>query len=327
MFTRVVRVLITLLVVLVAAVICHSLWVRYMEAPWTRDGRVRADVIGVAADVAGLITEVAVKDNQPVHKGDVLLVVDRRRYAIALDRARAGLERAQAGLERAQAAQQRSQAQLVGIEADARLKREEADRRAALDNTVVSQENLQAARSAVTVAQARVSEAQSEVGAARGEVDAARADLGAARSEFDAAQLNLQRTQVLAPVDGQVVNLNVHPGDYAVVGKALLAVVDGASFRVEAYFEENKLSLVRPGDTVSVRMLGAREDLPGRVEGVARAISQPEVSGLLSSVNPTFHWVRLAQRIPVTIRLDRAPDSLTAGMTCTVIVRPQKSGV
>ncbi len=120
-------------------------------------------------------------------------------------------------------------------------------------------------------------------------------------------------------------NLNVHPGDYAVVGRPLMAVVDRNSFRVEAYFEETKIPRVHPGDHAMVRMLGDGVEISGRVNGMAKAISESDVSGLLSAVNPTFHWVRLAQRIPVTIELDRVPDSLASGMTCTVIVRPSRS--
>ena len=127
-----------------------------------------------------------------------------------------------------------------------------------------------------------------------------------------------------APVDGYVVNLNVHAGDYAVVGRPLIAVVDRNSFRVEAYFEETKLPRVRRGDAVDIRMLNSNLILQGHVAGLAKAIAEPEVAGLLSDVNPTFPWVRLAQRVPVTVRLDRdVPGELVAGMTCTVIVRPR----
>jgi multidrug resistance efflux pump len=117
----------------------------------------------------------------------------------------------------------------------------------------------------------------------------------------------------------------VHPGDYAVVGRPLIAVVNRHSFRIEAYFEETKLPNVHPGDVAELRLLGSNLKLSGHVESLARAISEPDVSGLLSSVNPTFHWVRLAQRIPVRIGIDSLPDGvvLTSGMTCTVVVRPK----
>ncbi|MCD5364180.1 biotin/lipoyl-binding protein, partial [Chromobacterium aquaticum] len=86
-----IRYLITLLLLALAIWLGKALWDHYMHSPWTRDGRVRADVITLSADVAGLVTQVAVKDNQPVHKGDVLFVVDRARYAAALTQAEAAL--------------------------------------------------------------------------------------------------------------------------------------------------------------------------------------------------------------------------------------------
>jgi RND family efflux transporter MFP subunit len=282
MLQSLLRIILTLVIVAVASIVGYTLWIRYMDAPWTRDGRVRADVISVAPDVAGIVTSVAVVDNQEVQKGDVLFTVDEARYRVALDQAQATLE---------------------GARMEAALKREEAQRRAALDAVVVSSENQQASKSAASTAAARVEFAQSVVAG---------------------AQLNLERTKVLAPEDGYVVNLNVHPGDYAVVGHPLIAVVNRHSFRIEAYFEETKLPRVHPGDVAELRLLGSDIKLSGHVEGLARAISEPDVAGLLSNVNPTFHWVRLAQRIPVRIGIDAVPAGvvLTSGMTCTVIVRP-----
>jgi RND family efflux transporter MFP subunit len=281
MLKTLLRLTLTLSVIAAAGTAAYVLWVRYMNAPWTRDGRVRADVIAVAPDVAGVVTGVAVVDNQPVARGDVLFIVDEARYRLALEEAQAALETAR-------------------IESS--LKHDEARRRASLEAEVVSSENQQASRSAAGTATARVRAAESAVAAAR---------------------LNLDRTRVLAPADGFVVNLNVHPGDYAVVGRPLIAVVDGHSFRVEAYFEETKLPGVHAGDRAEVRLLAGNALLRGHVEGVARAISEPDVAGLLSNVNPTFHWVRLAQRIPVRIAINDIPAGvvLASGMTCTVVIR------
>jgi RND family efflux transporter MFP subunit len=277
---RLIRIAITFAFAALAIALGYSLWMRYMEAPWTRDGRVRADVINVAPDVAGIITTVLVTDNQEVRKGDLLFVIDEARYHVALDQANASLD---------------------GFRKEATLRREEAARRAAFDVAVVSSENKQSALSAAAVAEAKVREAQTAV---------------------EAARINLRRTHVLAPVDGYVANLNVHPGDYAVVGKAVIAVVDRHSFRVEAYFEETRLPGVHGGDRADIRMLGSDLRYTGHVTGIAKAISEPEINGLLSDINPTFHWVRLAQRIPVTIHLDSGDSNrLASGMTCTVIVQ------
>jgi len=281
MFPRIARIALTAGIAIVAAYVGYSLWNRYIDAPWTRDGRVRADIIAVSPDVAGIVTTVAVIDDQEIHKGDLLFVVDTARYEVALEEAQAALQAARI---------------------EAALKQDEAARRASLEAVVVSSENQQAAKSAASTAGAKVRQALSAVAA---------------------AELNLARTRVVSPVDGFVTNLNVHAGDYAVVGRPLIAIVDRHSFRVEAYFEETKLPGVHRGDSAELRLLGGDVRLSGHVDGLAHAISEPDVAGLLSNVSPTFHWVRLAQRIPVRISIDKIPDGLTlaSGMTCTVIVR------
>ena len=101
--TSLLRFLITAAVVAIAAVLGHALWKHYLYSPWTRDGRVRADVVQIAPDVAGLVTAVPVRDNQSVRKGDVLLVIDPSRYRLALAQARANLAAAGASVQAAAA--------------------------------------------------------------------------------------------------------------------------------------------------------------------------------------------------------------------------------
>ncbi|MGH8455759.1 MAG: efflux RND transporter periplasmic adaptor subunit [Stenotrophobium sp.] len=278
------RFALTLLILAAAIFIGYRLWSHYMYSPWTRDGRIRADIISVAPDVAGLVESVAVRDNQAVHKGDLLFSVDASRYRIAAQQATATVAAAQTNQS---------------------LKQREARRRATLDAAVVSSENRQSAGAAADAASAQLQEAE------------------AAQS---AAQLNLERTQVLAPVDGYVTNLNVHPGDYAVAGHPILALVDLHSFRVEGYFEETKIPSMHVGDEVDIRLMSGGPQLRGHVESIARAIANTDDGGLLSNVNPTFHWVRLAQRIPVRIHIDQIPDGviLSAGMTCTITVQADR---
>lgn len=277
----------TAVVVVVAVLLGRALWDRYMNSPWTRDGRVRADVIKVAADVSGIVTHVAVKDNQPVHKGDLLFTVDRERYRLALARDKAALS---------------------AREAEMAMRRQEAKRRSELENVVVSAENRENARSQADSAAALYQEAEVAV---------------------QTAQLNLDRTEVRSPVDGFVTNLNVHPGDFASAGDAKLAVIDKNSFWVYGYFEETKLHLLHQGDSVDIRLLDDVPLLKGHIESLSRGISDrdnPTGRELLSDVNPVFNWVRLAQRVPVRIRLDQIPKDvrLAAGMTCTVIARPAR---
>lgn len=281
---RVISVVFTLLVAAVAAYLVRTLWVHYMDSPWTRDGRVRADVINIAPDVAGLVVEVAVKDNQPVRKGDLLLRIDDEHYRLALKQA---------------------EALVAARKAQLQMNQENAQRRSDLDALVVSREShINASHLA----------------------QAAQADYQEALAQLDAARLNLSRTEVRAPVDGYVTNLNVFEGDFANRGEPALALVDSHSFYVYGYFEETRLPLIRVGDKAELRLMSG-ERLSGRVDSIARGIydrDNPESRELVADVNPTFNWVRLARRIPVRIQLDKVPPDVTlaAGLTCTVIVSP-----
>ena len=274
----------TLVLVLIALIVALWLWRRYEVDPWTRDGRVRADVVRVTPDVGGLITTVAVRDNQIVHTGDLLFVVDRPRYALALEQSEAAIASARATLAQ---------------------NRREAARDLALGDLVAAEAHEQNV--------ARVATAQ--------------AALAQAEAQADTARLNLARTQVRASVNGTITNLDLHPGDYVAAGQQALALVDADSLRIEAYFEETKLGNVRPGAAAKVRLMGDPRVLTGHVESIAAGISDSErtdTGNLLPNVNATFSWVRLAQRIPVRVRIDHAPADLRliSGRTATVTLEP-----
>ena len=158
------------------------------------------------------------------------------------------------------------------------------------------------------------------------QTDAANASYQQTIADRDLAALNLKRTEVRATVNGFVTNLNLENGDYASPGKAMLALIDSDSYYVDAYLEETKIPQVKIGEPAAIRLMNGAPDLEGSVEGVARGITDydnrdgPE---LLDSVNPTFTWVRLAQRVPVRIRLTNVPPGVlvSAGMTCTVVLK------
>lgn len=278
----------TFLILALAIWIGRLLWIHYMDTPWTRDGRVRADVINVAADVSGVVIDVPVKDNQPVKKGDLLMQIDPEHYQLAVKQA---------------------EAMVASRKATWEMRKVNASRRKDMDALVISAESREDASNVATSAQA---------------------DYQLAIAQLDAAKLNLQRTRVLAAVDGYVTNLNVHRGDYARMGEAKMAVVDQNSFWVYGFFEETKLPHVRIGDPADMQLMSG-EVMKGHVESIARAIydrDNPESRELIADVNPTFNWVRLAQRVPVRIHLDQVPEGvvLAAGITCTVIVNPETEG-
>ncbi len=282
------RLLVTLATVAAAFVVGLALWDYYMEAPWTRDGRVRADVVAVAPDVSGLVTEVLVEDNQVVKRGDILFRIDPDRFALALRQSEAVVDGKRASAEQAAA---------------------DYARYTQLSDAAVSQQRVEAARAANLEAKAAYDQAM---------------------ADRDLAKLNLARSAVRASVNGRITNMELRPGAYVTTGRGVMALIDGDTLRVEGYFEETKLPRIQVGDRASVRLIGESATLTGRVESFAGGIEDRERtagSNLLASVNPTFAWVRLAQRVPVRIALDPAPKGvrLVSGRTATVAIEPQGS--
>jgi len=278
------RVSITAVVTAGAIYAGWQLWRHYEVEPWTRDGRVKAYVVQVAPDVTGQVTKVHVHDNQQVQAGEPLFEIDRARFELAL---------------------RQSEAQVTAAEAALAQALRENKRNTQLDD-LVSQETR-------------------EQGQTR--TDQARAALAQAIVNRDTAKLNLERTHVISTVNGIVTNLDLREGAYATAAHPVMAVVDSGSFYVEGYFEETKLPGIQLGDPVDVTLMGTRQPIHGRVESFAEGIADRDRStgaNMLPNVNPTFNWVRLAQRIPVRIALDPVPANvrLVAGQTATVKVLP-----
>lgn len=278
----------TLVVFAIAVVAALAIWHRYETRPWTRDGRVRADVVRVASDMGGLVTQVLVHDNQRVSAGQLLLVLDQPRFAAALEKADAAASSARATLA---------------------LARRESTRDNALGNLVASETR--------------------ERNAAK--VDTELAALAQARAEQRVARLNVQRTEVRATTDGIVTNLDLHAGDYLQPGAQALALIDTRSLRIEGYFEETKLGCITEGDAAVARLMGDDHDVRGHVDTIAAGIADDQRSSthnLLPAVAPTYTWVRLAQRIPVRIRIDDAPPDtrLIVGRTASVTITPSVQG-
>ena len=277
------RVLVTLVVVLVAIVVGWQLWSYYMLEPWTRDGRVRADVVTVAADVSGLVSDVFVHDNQTVTQGQPLFRIDQRRFQYALDQAKASVTSRQVTLDQAKRDLARSKS---------------------LNSIAITAQQVEQSQQTTDVAQANLDDAN---------------------ASLEVAKLNLERSTIVAPVNGIVTNFNLLPGRYVNAGAGVFALFDSDTFRIEGYFEETKLRRIHIGDKATVKLIGDPHELSGRVESIASGIedqSRGTSSDLLASVNPTFSWVRLAQRIPVRIKLDSVPAQvlLVTGRTATVSI-------
>jgi len=282
---RPVRVLLTLFVAISAGMLGWDTVRYYFFSPWTRDARVTADVVTIAPDVSGYVAEVKVRNNQFVQKGDILFVIDKDRYRLAIADAEATL------------AARLAQKQMLQNQLERRQKLK--------SGTVITVEDLDN------------SHRQAESAAAQYEQ---------ASASRDTAALNLARTEVRASVNGYVTNLTLTQGSYASQGKGVLALIDSDSFRIDAYFEETKIPQVKLDAPADIQLMDGAAMIKGKVESIARGITdQDNKNGpeLLASVNPTFTWVRLAQRIPVRIRITNVPAGvlIAAGMTCTVTLK------
>ncbi|MEL4016225.1 p-hydroxybenzoic acid efflux pump subunit AaeA [Dryocola clanedunensis] len=280
------RTAITLILVLLAFIAIFRAWAFYTESPWTRDARFTADVVAIAPDVSGLITAVQVHDNQLVKKDQVLFTIDQPRYQKALEQA---------------------EADVAYYKALASEKRREAGRRNQLGTQAMSREEIDQSNNLLQTVLHQLAKSE---------------------ATRDLARLDLQRTVIRAPADGWVTNLNVHGGEFITRGSTAVALVKQHTFYILAYMEETKLEGIRPGYRVQITPLGSNRVLRGTVDsisaGVTNASSTSDAKGM-ATVDSNLEWVRLAQRVPVRIRLDQQQGNLfPAGTTATVVVTGEK---
>jgi len=280
------RTAITVVMVILAFIAIFRAWVYYTESPWTRDARFSADVVAIAPDVAGLITDVKVHDNQLVQKDQVLFTIDQPRYQKAVEEAEADVAyyRALASEKRREAGRRNK----LGIQA---MSREEIDQSNNVLQTVIHQQ-------------------------------------AKAQATLDLAKLDLERTIIRAPAAGWITNLNVYTGEFITRGSTAVALVKQNSFYVLAYMEETKLEGVRAGYRAEITPLGSNRVIKGTVDsvaaGVTNASSSRDAKGM-ATIDSNLEWVRLAQRVPVRIRLDDQKENLwPAGTTATVVITGEK---
>jgi multidrug resistance efflux pump len=277
----------TAAIAVVAVLVALVTWDHYNAGPWTRDGRVRVHVASVAPQISGQIRELRIVDNQFVHKGDILYVIDPFDFEVALGANKATL-------------QQRT--------ADLNVKQLQSERRARLSDLSASVEQKQVYEGSALQAKAAVDLAQEQV---------------------RQAEVNLQRTEVRSPVNGIVTNLLLREGDYARQGATNVSIIDADSYWVDGYFEETKLARLCIGDRAEARLMGYSAPIIGHIATVTRGISVSNAAAStqgLPNVDPVYTWVRLAQRVPVRIAIDRVPPGvpLVSGLTATVTIRDGK---
>ena len=345
-------------IVLIAIIVALLKYWDYVTNPWTRDGQVRAQVVQITPRVSAPIIKLPIKDNQLVKAGDLLFEIDPRTFQAALDQAQAELdntrdeiealekqvEAAQADVEAANANIERAKAGIRGYagrveQADAEYKRQQI----LIKQRATSQKRVESARGNYIAvvnekanAEAQLLQMQAQLGEAEANLAKAQADLGApgeknaqlrlAKAQVREAELNLEFTRVKAPVDGYVTNLNLRLGSQAVANQPALALVDMNSFWVHGFFRENYIEDIREGDRAIVTLMTYPDKpLDGRVDSLGWGIAQQDGStgsDLLPTISPTFEWIRLAQRVPVRIHLDKVPEGvkLRVGTTASVLV-------
>jgi len=259
----------------------------YIGNPWTRDGQVRGHVIQVAPRVSGMITNIVVIDNQFVKQGDLLFEIDSEPFEISISQAEANVKRARISSRSAKIEYDRLQeifAKDAGAVSQKDLNRREANYLQSLSQIDIAQEQLRAAK------------------------------------------LNLTYTQVRASVDGYVSNINFQIGTQAVVNSPILALVDSNSFWVFGYFRESQIGEFKIGDAARVTLMAyPNQPLEGHVESLGWGIAPSDGTvgyNLLPSIKPVFQWIRLAQRIPVRIKLHKVPEGveLRFGLTASVMI-------
>jgi len=345
------------IVLIAVALVLLKYW-DYVVNPWTRDGQVWANVIQIAPRVSGPIVDLPIKDNQFVKAGDLLFQIDPRTYQAALEQAKAELDEtsnqfaslseqvvaAAAAVEASRHAVTQASSGIKETESDLARDRAEYKRQEEmLPRKATSVKAYQQAKAAyqVTVQQRRTAEAglgqaKANLAQAQANLAEAKANLGAvdnenpqiraAKAAFQQAELNLEFTTVLAPVDGYVTNLLLRLGSQMVANQPAIALVDVNSYWIDGYFRENYIDRIEAGDRVVATLMSYRDKpVIGRVESIAWGIAQQDGSTgfqLLPSISPTFEWIRLAQRLPVRVRITEVPEGvvLRVGTTCSVLV-------
>lgn len=281
-FKSIAAITITVVLFAIAVFMLMQMWQLYMLSPWTRDGTVRVEVTNIAPEVNGTVRNIFVKDNQYVARGEKLFEIDPVRFQLAIDQAQAAVDSAKNTLL---------------------LRQADAKRRFGATGAVSAEEQQQYQINAVV----------------------AKAQLDSAVASLAVAKLNLVRSTLYAPSDGFVTNFLLRVGDYASEGKPVMSIVDKRTFWIDAYFEETKISAIKVGDKTRIKLMGYDKVLDGYVQSISRGISVENAkqgTQGLQQVNPTYTWVRLAQRIPVRIAFDEVPDYilLASGLTASVEV-------
>ena len=354
----IVKIITTGVIVLAALGMIAYKYQDYMRYPWTRDGLVRAQVVQIVPRVSGALVRVPIQNNQLVKKGDLLFEIDPSTFQANVNLARAQLDNMRDIVKSLAEQVDGLKASVEQHEAELSQAKFEVESSAALvedarvilgrakqliedgfgtqrdfdnKNTAYQEDVAQ-----LNGAKARVSQMADALAQAKADLARGVADLGTpgednprlrrAAADLETAQLNLDFTKIWAPTDGYVTNLQLRVGDSAVANQPMLAVIDATSFYVQAFFRETFVGNFQKGDRAVVTLMTYPDTpLEGSIDSIGWGIAQQNGSTgfeQLPSVKPTFEWIRLAQRIPVMVRIEKVPDNikLRAGTTASVVV-------
>ena len=284
------RYLITFLLLCSAGTVIFSYYQSYSNNPWTRDGHVSAYIVSITPRVTGQVIKVYVEDNSQVNAGDLLFEIDPSIYKASYHKALGAQKQAIALLAKAKNEEQRAL---------------ELEKRTPGAVSVLTLNNLNNA------------------------VETAIANVELAKANVEEAKLNLDYTKVYAPTNGYITNFNLRTGSQVVANSPVVALIDEDSFWIEGYFKETDLVGVDPRDKAYVTLMMHDEMvLEGKIKSIGYGIAKQDGStgnNLLPNVNPNFQWIRLAQRIPIKVKLDNLPKDfqLRVGMTASIKIIKQ----
>lgn len=328
-------------VVILAAMVAGAVYWRYLDRNlMSEDAVLEADVVHISAAVPGKITELNVAEGGRVSKGDVLFRLDPEAYRLRVQQAEAELAAAQAALAtrerqiRAETANASVADEQIGrAQANLDLARKTVERLTPLAKKgYVTQQDLDAARTAQRDAQVSLSQAQSQSTAAReliGELEAAQATVDVAQASLALARKALDDTVVKAPHDGLVVGLKVMTGERLAPDQALFTLIDANEWFATALFRETDLAHLKAGQCAQAYALSdpARE-IKGKVVSIGWGVASEDLVSLprsLPYVQKSLNWVRVAQRFPVRILLQDPPaDLMRVGASASVVVRTDR---
>ena len=318
------------IVVIVMVIGALVWWLLTRNEETTDDAFTDGDVVTIAPKVAGYVTELRVKDNQRVKKGDLLVTIDPRDTRAQRDQAQAQLGLATAQLHQAQAQlalskvqypAQRDEARAQVLKAQADLANAQAAyrRQRGVDPRATTQQNIDTANAQLRSAQAQLASAQAQAEVAEQvqlqirqqetNVEARQRQVDQARAQLENAELNLSYTEVRAPFDGYVTKRNVQTGTLVQAGSALFSLVS-PDIWVVANFKESQLERMRPGNKVTISIdAGPSLLLLGQIDCMHQG-SGSRFSAFPAE-NPSGNFAKIVQRVPVKIVIDKRLETNT----------------